>query len=581
MVSNGQMYVDSLNVQVIIGLLKKHGIRYVIASPGSTNIPLVGCFQYDSYFTVISAIDERHAAYMACGIAAETGEPVVLSCTGATASRNYLPGLTEAYYRKLPILAITASQVLSHAGNLWPQMIDRSSVPVDAVRCSVNCPYLSEGAEKTECELLVNKAILELYRHGGGPVHLNVEIKFGFSFGVQELPPVRKISRVCDEGDEWPEIENGARIVVLLTSHAKFTVRENELMKSFLANHNAVLLSDSLCSYRGPDIVFSELLCEQCNKTNPAYQRLKPSLIIHVGEITENDATCRFLRNVAPVWRVSEDGEPRDLLGRLEIVFEMRLKDFLSHYVAGECGSHDFRDEWMSRDTDLRKRIPMLPFSNMWIASQLMPRIPPQSSVHLGIRNSLRCWNFQCSTVPNYYAYSNVGGYGIDGCLSSAVGASLVSMDKEVFTIVGNLAFYYDMNALGNRAIGRNLHILVVNNDTGGEMRMSMNPGSKFGDRADDYIAAGGHFKSARRNVIRNFVESLGFKYLVAGNKDELMAKLPEFFALNSSQSVVMECFVSMDDDRLAVDKMKSIDEYHSAMSTLSQAVKSVVSKFC
>ena len=62
-------------------------------------------------------MDERSAAYIACGMAEESGEPVVLSCTGATASRNYMPGLTEAFYRKLPVLAITSSQDISKIGH--------------------------------------------------------------------------------------------------------------------------------------------------------------------------------------------------------------------------------------------------------------------------------------------------------------------------------------------------------------------------------------------------------------------------------------------------------------------------------
>jgi 2-succinyl-5-enolpyruvyl-6-hydroxy-3-cyclohexene-1-carboxylate synthase len=62
--------------------------------------------QNDPYYEMYSAPDERSAAYMACGLAAESREPVVLTCTGATASRNYIPGLTEAYYRNLPVLAV-------------------------------------------------------------------------------------------------------------------------------------------------------------------------------------------------------------------------------------------------------------------------------------------------------------------------------------------------------------------------------------------------------------------------------------------------------------------------------------------
>ena len=102
-------YTNERNVQIVIALLKAHGIHRVIASPGTTNMTFVVSIENDPWFQVWSSVDERSAAYLACGMAAETGEPVVISCTGATASRNYMPGLTEAYYRKLPVLAITSS----------------------------------------------------------------------------------------------------------------------------------------------------------------------------------------------------------------------------------------------------------------------------------------------------------------------------------------------------------------------------------------------------------------------------------------------------------------------------------------
>lgn len=108
--NNNFKYTNERNVQIVIALLKAHGIHRVIASPGTTNMTFVVSIENDPWFHVWSSVDERSAAYLACGMAAETGEPVVISCTGATASRNYMPGLTEAYYRKLPILAITSTR---------------------------------------------------------------------------------------------------------------------------------------------------------------------------------------------------------------------------------------------------------------------------------------------------------------------------------------------------------------------------------------------------------------------------------------------------------------------------------------
>ena len=108
--STGKYYTSEKHTQILIALLKAHNIRKIVASPGTTNICFVGSLQSDPYFEIYSSVDERSAAYIACGLARESGEPVVLSCTGATASRNYAPGLTEAYYSNVPVLAVTSTQ---------------------------------------------------------------------------------------------------------------------------------------------------------------------------------------------------------------------------------------------------------------------------------------------------------------------------------------------------------------------------------------------------------------------------------------------------------------------------------------
>ena len=167
-------YSEELNVQILVSLLKAHNIRRVIVSPGSTNVCLVASLQSDPYFEIYSCVDERSAAYMACGIAEETGEPVVLSCTGATASRNYMPALTEAYYRRLPLVAITSSQINERIGHLIPQVTDRRVLPNDVALLSVQVPVVKMNDEIWNCSIQVNKALTECRRRGGGPVHINL-----------------------------------------------------------------------------------------------------------------------------------------------------------------------------------------------------------------------------------------------------------------------------------------------------------------------------------------------------------------------------------------------------------------------
>ena len=71
-------FTNERNVQILIVLLKKYGIRKVIASPGTTNITFVASLMHDPYFELYSSVDERSAAYIACGLAEESGEPVVI-----------------------------------------------------------------------------------------------------------------------------------------------------------------------------------------------------------------------------------------------------------------------------------------------------------------------------------------------------------------------------------------------------------------------------------------------------------------------------------------------------------------------
>ena len=125
------MYSSERNVQMLLSLLKAHKIKKMVLSPGSANASFVASAQYDGEFELYSSVDERSAAYIACGLAEESQEPVVICCTGATASRNYMPGLTEAYYRKLPVIAVTATRPIAWVGQNRDQLIDRTVIPKD------------------------------------------------------------------------------------------------------------------------------------------------------------------------------------------------------------------------------------------------------------------------------------------------------------------------------------------------------------------------------------------------------------------------------------------------------------------
>lgn len=547
-------YSDEKNALIIIALLKEHGIKKIIASPGTTNMALIGSMQNDNYFEIYSSVDERSAAYIACGLAAETGEPVVISCTGATASRNYLSGLTEAYYRKLPILAITSTKSLSDVGHHVAQMIDRSVLPNDVAKLSVSLPIIKDAEDYWDCEIKVNQAILELKRHGGGPVHINLPTVFSKSYLTKELPKVRKINRITVSCN-FPDLPKG-RIAVFIGAHAKMTKEQTKIIDLFCASNDAVVFCDHTSGYKGDyRVLYSVVACQQMLDKSGSL----PDLLIHIGEVT-GDYYSKDMHG-KNVWRVSEDGEIRDTFKKLTHIFEMHESRFFEHYTKNNSQKLiDYLDTCKNNLNEVYNKIPELPFSNIWIGSKIAHLIPENSTIHFGILNSLRSWNF--FELPNSVdSTSNVGGFGIDGNLSSLIGASLANRNKLYFGIIGDLAFFYDMNVLGNRHVGNNIRVLLVNNGKGTEFRQFTHIASDFGVDADKYIAAAGHFGNKSTDLVKHFAQDLGFEYISAHNKEEFEDVYKQFIdPIIKKNPILLEVFTNNENESKALRQISNIE---------------------
>jgi len=558
-------YTDEKNVQILIALLKGHGIRKVVASPGTANITFVRSLQNDSFFEIYSSIDEHSAAYMACGLAAESGEPVVLSCTGATASRNYMPGLTEAYYRKLPILAVTATQEIAKVGHNIAQVLDRSSMPNDVVKHSVQLPLVKDDTDWWSCEVKVNNALLELSRHGGGPVHINLSMDYRFSFKTIELPKVRVIKRITTQSSEYPPMPEG-KVAVFVGSHAKMTKDQISALEHFCESNNAVVFCDHTSGYKGKYSVIHSLSSSQRLSD---FDGLRPDLLIHIGEITGDYSVSSIVGK--QIWRVSEDGELRDAYRKLQYIFEMPEQVFFKHYTKNDINSGLYLQVCRDYLEQLLNKIPELPFSNLWIAEKIHKLIPENSTIHFAILNSLRSWNF-FELPKTVESNSNVGGFGIDGCVSSLIGASLAKKDRLYFGIIGDLAFFYDMNSIGNRHVGNNLRILLVNNGKGTEFRNFNNAAAQFGESADEFIAAGGHFGNKSQTLVKNYSESLGFEYLSASNKAEFEQVYERFLTDQMlDKPILLEVFTN------SVDESKALEMITSISTTVKMKTKNVI----
>lgn len=542
-------YTKVENVRMLLTLLKKHGVRHIVTSPGGTNIPIVQGLQQDSYFKCYSVVDERSAMYFAIGLQIQVGEPVATTCTSAQATRNYLPGLTEAYYKHIPILAITCSKHARYTYQECMQAPDQTSLPVDSVKRTFSLPYISNPADRVMCERMINAAILELTHHRAGPVQLNVPIidSERLAFVETELPNTRFIQRYDVEQD-WNICLAGKKIMVVAGECRSYTQEERKLIQTFLQNHNAILYTNHLSNLHIDEEQQGNLLLSAMSQAL-FDEHFAPDVLITIGGQTGDYPVYGKINGNKSLehWRVSPDGDVVDPYDKLTKVFQCSNTTFFKRMALVDAtNDHTFYQVWNNAIKKLKLDVE-LPLSNLFVAQQLHELIPTGSTMNYAILNSLRSWlMFPISKTVN--GYSPVAAFGIDGGMSMALGHAYDSKDLHFF-ITGDLAFFYDMNSLGIRGLGNNIRIILVNNNRGAEFAMYGNPNNI--DLAT-YISAENHNGSAEGWCTAN-----NFKYINATTKEDVLKHIPDLVS-PSNQSIVLEVMTKTEDEEAALKIMLS-----------------------
>lgn len=561
------------NVRILLSLLKQYNVRHFVISPGSHNISIVKSVEDDPFFTCYSVVDERSAAYFAVGLTLEVKSPVAITCTSAQATRNYIPGMTEAFYRKAPILAITTDYDENYTNQLNMQSVRQMSIPSDTANVSVDIPIIKDVNDEHLATRRINEALDALTRHSGGPAHVNLRINNHWEKGDESLEPARKITRYIPLGTNWPCI--GKRKVLLVVGqHHPFTASEIQSVERFAQRYNVAIYVNHISNYNGKNSVHGNFVLSTGSLGN-----LCPELVItiggHLGDYPLNSA----LKSGIEHWRVCEDGNYSDSYNSLTKVFECPEIYFFERMVEAtpeesgsgyfECWQNEIRKSCIPED---------LPLSHALVAKKLSPLIPPKANLHFGILNSLRNWDL-FKLDPSIKCYSNVAGFGIDGALSTFLGQSVTS-EYLNFLVIGDLSFFYDMNAIGIRHIRCNVRIVLVNNRGGGEFRMYNHPANQFGDASDRHIAAAGHFGESAEGWVKNN----GFEYLAARTKDELDQVL-SVLVKPSERPIVLEVFTKMDDDSGALKKIFNANDrsgkiVRTIKNNIPDDLKKVIKKF-
>ncbi len=596
------MYSKIKNVQIIISLLKQHNIKHIVLSAGTRHVPIAHSVENDDFFKTYSVVDERSAGYYALGLSKQLGEPVALACTSSTATCNYTPAISEAYYQKVPLLFLTGDRDPYKLNQLEDQMIDQVDMYKNFCKKCVDLPIVETERDVWYCQRLVNEAILELNHHGSGPVqinfHINQTIQDIADASVAELPMYNKIERLDLSTDEnkWKEkaniLKQKKNILIVVGSRVPATDALKSAISAFEARYNCVIATEKLSNLWCNSALDTYCMAESI--TGAVLRKTHIDLVVFFGGnyISRLKTMLRGIYDSFESWIINDDGAVMDQYQNLTCIFECRPEDFFDYFAeANSEGKNDgeLYGNFMGlikgiKNVDVKslpsivnkqligdakfKKLPeptgdaLIPedyLSSFLAMNSLAKRIPENSLLHLSILNSTRIMQL-FPLKDGVQVYSNLGTDGIDGSMSTFFGQSKIEENKQCYLVIGDLSFFYDMNSIGIRNIGKNVHILLVNNGGGAEFYFSMGP--KMLPNIDMHIAA------AHNHRAKEWVEANGFKYLSASNANEFESVIDEFASETNESPVVLEIFTSKEND------MKILKGYRRAIAQDLPTVK-------
>lgn len=515
------MYSNKQNVLELVSLMLKFEIYHIVICPGSRNAPLTQSFATDTRFKCYSVTDERSAGFFALGLTQAIKRPVAVCCTSGSALLNILPAVSEAYYQQLPLLVISADRPEEWIGQLDGQTIKQPNIGDSIFKRSIHLPEIKDDSKLWFCNRLINEALLSLTHHTNGPAHINVPLSEPlFGFTTEKLPDVRKIDTydnlACKYNlpEQLVEQWNQANNPLVIIGQQFYSNKINQAIQRLSENKKCVVLAEKIGNITPSEGVIFNF--DSILHVYPDEDKLKPDLVIYFGGHIVSKRLKAFIRNNPPhhLWLIAPNGEIVDTFQCLTTIIEANPLQVLSALETESNNVNiDYLNNWRKLSKEVEehsKNYTSSGFSDLYTLKHILENLPP-CSLQLGnssiIRNAQLFYSEKVREV-----FCNRGTSGIEGSMSTAVGFSVENKDLT-YLIVGDLSFFYDMNALWN-SLSNRLRILVLNNGNG--QIFTTLPTLEESDIRSKFIAA------SHNTSVKAWVEDRGCTYLSAQNQSEL-----------------------------------------------------------
>lgn len=494
-------------VGAVVDELARAGVRHLCVCPGSRSTPLAMAAARQPGLKVWTHIDERAAAFFALGLARASRAPAAVVSTSGTAAANVFPAVVEARFGRVPLLVLTADRPheLRDAG---------ANQTIDQLRLfGVHVKWFAEVAPPLATEPMLRyarqlaaQAVWAALQSPAGPVHLNFPLREPLvpHPAPHELPPEDGRAGPAWAGREagrpFTAVTHGARAIdpaaardlarvlaaarrVLLVCGPQDDPAFPPAVTRLAALLRAPVLADPLSQVRcGPhDRSLVVDAYDLVLRAEAAASALEPDLVVRFGGLPASRPLQEYLQRHGRVRQIVVDGgawaDPLRTAADLVAADPRRVCDALVAALEGHAPP-DAQGAWAERWLALgraaraaaarRLREIAEPFDGR-VFAELAGLLPDGGLLVVGNSMPVRDVDtFLPSVATGLRVLGNRGASGIDGLVSTALGAAAAATGPVV-AVLGDLAFYHDMNGL----LAARLHrvaatIVLLNNDGGG-----------------------------------------------------------------------------------------------------------------
>ncbi|MGO4200816.1 2-succinyl-5-enolpyruvyl-6-hydroxy-3-cyclohexene-1-carboxylic-acid synthase [Rhodococcus sp. TAF43] len=457
------MNPSTAQATAVVDELVRGGVREVVLCPGSRNAPLAFALQAADAagrLRLHMRIDERTAGFLAVGLAVAGGRPVPIVMTSGTAVANLAPAVLEANYARVPLVVLSANRPYEMLGTGANQTVEQLGLFGSQVRATISLGLAEEGEDQNSqwrsavCRVL---AAARGTRSGNaGPVHFDIPLREPLVPDVHTQGPVPEGR---PDGAAWTT-----------TMHATLDVPMD-----LDITPDTVVISGHGSAYR-PELAHLPTVAEPTAPLHGiplhplALPQLKPRQAIITGRPTLHRPVSKLLADPSvAVYALTTGPRWPDVSGNV-------LATGTRAVVSGEPDP-----AWIARcrtlsehaDKAVRSQLAAHPkATGLHVAAAVMDALSDGDQLLLGASNPVRDAALVSYPRPGVKVLSNRGVAGIDGTVSTAVGAALAyESEGRTVALLGDLTFLHDASGL---LIGTgeprpaDLTIVVANDDGGG-----------------------------------------------------------------------------------------------------------------